>query len=409
MLVSGGGLGRVLHGLSRARLVGCRVGAVVWVCVVLVVAGCGGGGSGSTAGRSDPAAVALSAREVDPNGVVARVGGIAITKASFEHALFIVARSEESRPVVPVPPDFVDCVTRLRASSGGSASGGGSVAALRGRCRARYEALEAAALGSLIFDDWLIGGAAEEGVSVSAQQVDQRLRSLGGDSAVLRRNLAAEGRTVADHVFETRVQMLAEGIQRVIARKADHVGRAQIVGYYERHKQVLGVPELRDFHILGADSEGEAERAKREVASGESFASVVRRLPADAQPAFSMEGLVVGYKSGGYHQVRLNRAIFAASPRVLSGPVGVTGNYYVFEVTRVHPGKPESLAQAQAAIRTTLASERLESARARFISAWRARWVSRTECEKGYVVAKCRQFTPPAGSPPESPYVPMLE
>ena len=52
------------------------------------------------------------------------------------------------------------------------------------------------------------------------------------------------------------------------------------------------------------------------------------------QPAFSMEGLVVGYKSGaGYHQVRLNRAIFAASPRVLSGPVGVTGNYYVFEVT----------------------------------------------------------------------------
>jgi hypothetical protein len=31
---------------------------------------------------------------------------------------------------------------------------------------------------------------------------------------------------------------------------------------------------------------------------------------------------------GGF---RVNRAIFAAAPRVLSGPVGVTGNFYVFE------------------------------------------------------------------------------
>jgi hypothetical protein len=118
---------------------------------------------------------------------------------------------------------------------------------------------------------------------------------------------------------------------------------------------------------------------------------------------------VLGYKSGIYHQVRLNRAIFTAGQHVLSGPIGVTGNFYVFEITRVHPGKPESLAQAQAAIRATLASELLNSTRAKFISAWRASWVSRTECEKGYVVAKCRQFTPPAGSPPESPYVPALE
>jgi hypothetical protein len=412
MLVSGGGLRAVLHKLPGAGLIGRRVGAAVSICAVLAVAGCGGGGSSSTAGRSDPAAVTAAAREADPNAVVVRVGGSAITKASFEHALVIAARSEEPNPVVPVPPDFTDCVTRLKASSEGSASGGGSApsaATLRTRCSAHYEALETAALGSLIFDDWIIGGAAEEGVSVSAQQVHQRLQSLGGDPAVLKRNLVAQGRTMADYLFETRIQMLAEGIQQAIARKTDHISQALIVSYYNQHKQALGVPEQRDFHILGADSEAEAERAKREIASGKSFATVVKRLPSDAQPAFSMEGLVVGYKSGGYHQVRLNRAIFTASPRVLSGPVGVTGNYYVFEVTRVHPGKPESLAQARAAIRKELATERLDSARAKFISAWRAKWISRTECETGYVVAKCRQFALSAGSPQESPYVPALE
>ena len=118
---------------------------------------------------------------------------------------------------------------------------------------------------------------------------------------------------------------------------------------------------------------------------------------------------MVGYKSGIYHQVAAAPGDLAAAPRVLSGPVGVTGNFYVFEVTRVHPGKPESLAQAQAAIRATLASELLNSTRAKFISAWRASWISRTECENGYVVARCRQFTPPAGTSPESPYVPSLE
>ncbi len=411
MFVSGVGLRAVFRWLPRSRCVGRGVGLVVSVCVVLAVAGCGGGGG--TAGRSDPAGVTSGGSDAAPNAVVARVGGTAITKASFEHALIVAARSEEPDPVIPVPPNFAACVARLKASSDGSASAGvgaSGVAALRGRCGAHYEALKTTALDSLILDDWLAGGAAEEGVSVSAQQVDQRLKSLGGNPALIAKNLAAQGRTMADHVLEIRMEMLAEGIRQAIAQKTDHVSHAQVVSYYNEHKQAFGVPERRDLHIVGGASQAEAERAKREIASGKSFATVVKKLPVEAQPAFGVEGSVGEYRPGEYHQVPLNRAIFAARPHVLSGPVGVSGGYFVFEVTRVYPAQQKSLAQSEAVIRKELPAERLNAALAEFISSWRARWVSRTECQKGYVVAKCRGFTPSAGSPAESPHVlPALE
>lgn len=46
------------------------------------------------------------------------------------------------------------------------------------------------------------------------------------------------------------------------------MSHAQIVSYYNQHKQAFGVPERRDFHIFGATSEAEAKRAKREIVSG---------------------------------------------------------------------------------------------------------------------------------------------
>ena len=397
------------------RFVGRGVGGVVFVCGVLVVAGCGGGGSSVAAGRSGSVAVVSADPDGAPNAVVARVGGSVITKAAFEHELLVAARGDEPNPVVPVPPSFASCVGRLKVLPVGSASSGTktpSDAVLRGQCSARYQALATVALGNLIFDDWLIGGATEEGVSVSDQQARERLQSLerkGGDQALLERNLAAQDRTLADHVQEIRMQMLGEGIRHAIAVRTGHISRAQIAGYYDQHREAFGVPQRRDLEIVGAASEVGAERAKREISSGKSFASVVKKLPSQRQPIFSVHGLVMGYKSGVYHQRPLNTAIFAARPHVLSGPVGVEGGYFVFEVTRVYPARQKTLAQSEAAIKQQLPSELFHSAITAFISAWRARWLSRTDCQKGYVVAKCRQFTPAAGSPAESPYVYVLE
>ncbi len=323
----------------------------------------------------------------------------------FAHALFAEGRTTEGPdPVIPVPPGFGGCVARLKAVGARSSVGGSKglgVAALRGVCGERYKVLETKALGKLIARDWVVGGAAEAGVSVSEQEVQRELEKAERERVRLEKNLVATGRTVADLALETRVQLLAEGMRQAIGKRTGQISRAQVVGYFHAHRQLFGVPRRRDLEIARVASRSAGERVKREIASGKSFASVVKRLPLQ-QPIYSEQGLVMGYQSGMYRERPLNQAIFAARPNVLSGPVSINLGYYVFEVTRVYPARPQTLAQAQATIRRQLPGELYEPALAAFISRWRARWTARTNCQPGYVVAKCRQAGPPAEA--EDPY-----
>jgi hypothetical protein len=348
-------------------------------------------------------ALAACGGSSDPSAVVARAGPYAITKAMFAHALYTTGK--ETAGGIPVPPEFTACIARLKAVDARSVSSGAkppSVATLRSECRSHYQGLETDAMDELIIDDWAMGGAAEEGVSVSNQEVQQLLKEQEGkEPAQFAKTLAASGRTVADYALSLRVQLLEEGIRRVIREKSEHPSQAQVASYYDEHRTLFGTPERRDLEIARAGSEAGAQTVKREIASGKSFASVVKKLPLQ-QPIYSKEGLVLGYESNMYSEPPLNNAILAAKPHVLSGPINIFLGSYIFEVTRIYPARPEPLAQAQAAIRKSLPNELYEQKLVAFISGWRTRWMAKTDCLPGYVFAKCRQFKPPAGSPPQA-------
>ena len=145
---------------------------------------------------------------------------------------------------------------------------------------------------------------------------------------------------------------------------------------------------------------------KSEIAAGKSFASVASKLPAAHQPYFSKHGLVLDYQPGLYSETPLDHAIFAAKPNVLSGPVGISLGYYVFEVKRTLPPHQKTLAQVQATIRQELPKILYKQVLVEFIKGWRQRWTARTDCRAGYVVTHCRQYRPPIGvrPPNEDPY-----
>jgi len=265
-----------------------------------------------------------------------------------------------------------------------------------------------AALNFLIAQQWVIGGAAEEGVHVSDRELNQELKAIvrGKSQAQVTKELAKTGLTWADFVLETKVQSLGEGIRRLLMRKAAHPTQAQIADYYNHNRQLFGVPKRRDLGIVRAASEAEARKLKSEIAAGKTFASVASTLPTARQPFFSKGGSVVGYEPKLYSETRLDHAIFAAKPNVLSGPVGISLGYYIFEVKRVHPPEQKTLAQVQATIRQQLPEILYKQALAAFIKAWRERWRARTDCRPSYVVTNCRQYRPPTGvpAPNEDPY-----
>lgn len=412
---------RRCHDASVVAVLACRSLAHrslvcgAWLLVAMfALGGCGGGASSHGVAPSGSVVAASADPVSEPNAVVAQVGGHAITKTMFEHAL--VAAVKYAQPLypgetaAPVPPDFAACVQHLQAASASSGSSGSvpSVAELKSKCEQQYQTLETRALDHLIVQQWVIGGGAEEGVHVSNRELEQALKKArGGKSqAQAEQELATSGRTVADFALETKVQLLGEGIRTVLARKTDHITRAQVVNYYNEHRSLFGVPKRRDLEIARAGSQAEALKIKGELASGKTFASVVSKLPSSYQPIYSKEGLVLGYEPGLYREPPLDHAIFAAKPNVLSGPVGISLGYYVFEVKRTYPPHQKTLAQSQAAIKQQLPNEMYKQALVAFISTWRLRWRARTDCEAGYVVTKCRQFKAAgaAQSENEDPY-----
>jgi parvulin-like peptidyl-prolyl isomerase len=384
-------------------------GVVAVLMGVLVLAGCGGGGSHGSAttssadGKSEPSGPAVS----EPNAVVARVGDQVITKAMFAHELAVEARNEGPGIRPPVPPDFVACVARLKAAASGTTVSGPApgTAALKSDCQELYEVLEGRALDRLIIDDWTAGGAAEFGIAVPEETIQHLIEKYEHERppGQLVKLLAERDRTLADLATQEKTQLLGEGIRLVLKHKTEHVSQAQVASYYEQHKASFGVPERRVLEIARTATEAAALKVKREIASGKSFASVVKKLPL-AQPIFTTDGLVPAYASGMYEEPPLNNAIFAARPGVLSGPVKISIGYYVFEVKGILPASQKTLAQSEAAIRQQLPGELYEQALVAYIKHWRATWRAKTDCLPGYVVPKCREYRLPVGAPPEDPY-----
>jgi parvulin-like peptidyl-prolyl isomerase len=387
------------------------------------LASCGGGGS-SNATHAAPSSTTLAdaAKQLAPvsvaglpsapEGIVARVGPYTITQAAYEHALAAEVDAEPpATRVVPVPPGFAACVSHRKAAAAATTTADNasatSPAALERECQKQYETLRETVLDRLITNEWLIGGGRELGLKVGEAEVRQNIAEFKKRNypteAKFRGYLTSSGQTPGDLIFQTRVEFLSQGIRNAIKQKVGAFPDSRIAAYYNAHKRLYVVPETRDFEIARTKTRGEALRVKREIASGKSFSTVVKRLPLK-QPIFSKAGLVKNLKSGVYNEPPLNDAIFRARPGVLSGPIRIFLGWYVFEVKRIHPSRQKPLSEVEASIEKTLPEKLQQQALVAYIKAWRKRWTARTDCAANYVVRRCKQFKVTSSTPPEDAY-----
>jgi foldase protein PrsA len=294
--------------------------------------------------------------------VLARVGGSAITRPSFEHWMSV------AKAMTP---------TEARALL---------------RDPSREMTLKQRILSFLISSARTIGEAREDGIEVSDSQANEvldRLRfeqshGLTTPQSESQSFVFDKAETTIDRVWIIKVHMLAERVEQRQRSEAERqITQTQIAGYYTKHKRYFVVPERRDVAVIQAFRKATADTAKREIESGRNLLSVIKLR--DEEPTIG------GFKrdlsrQGVPHPYEHN--FFTARPHVLVGPLRAE-IYYLFEVTAVIPPRQRPLAEVQAVIRRMLVSGAQRRVFTSVVRALDQRWRAKTRCRAAYTVLQC--------------------
>jgi foldase protein PrsA len=347
---------------------------------------------------------ALSACGGVPSGSVVQVDGKPISNATFRHWMGVAAASTAAggQPVIPDPPKYTACIAHLEATQPKTAAT--TRAQLKSQCETQYKTVQQEVLGFLISTAWILGEASSLGVNVSDKEVKKRFAQVREQqfpkAEEFEKFLASSGQTVSDLLLRVKGNLLASKIQQKIVKSKSKVTQAQIAKYYNEHKQRFEVPEKRNVNIILTKTEPAASKAKSEIASGKSFASVAKSVSID--PVSKSNGGSLPELVKGQEAQALNSAIFSAKANVLSGPVKTPFGYYIFEVKGATPGSVQSLAQAQASVRSQLVATQQQTALSSFIKNFKSKWTAKTECLASYAgvplataVMDCKEFKAP--------------
>lgn len=346
-----------------------------------------------------------------PGNAVVSVNGTPITNSTFSHWMTVAAGSSSAsaaaagqtapKAVVPDPPAYTACIAHLEAVAPKPAKGQSkpTPAALKAQCEQQYTALKQQVLAYLISANWVIGEAAERGVKVSDAEVKKQFNQIKSQQfpkeADFQKFLASTGYTVSDLLLRVKLNTLSSKIQQKVNKEAGKKpSQKEITAYYEQHKSQYGQPERRNILIILTKTQAQAEKAKHEIESGKSFASVAKSVsidPVSKAAGGSLPGVVKGQE-----EKALDAAVFSAKLNVLGGPVKTPFGYYIYEVKKTLPASQQALSAVQSSIQQQITAQAQQKALATFIKNFRKKWEARTECRSSYTVKDCKGYKAPA-------------
>ena len=302
------------------------------------------------------------------------------------------------KSVVPVPPNYTACIAHLAATVPATkGTPAPTHSQLKSECATQYKSLSTEVLSFLISSQWVISEAGSLGVKLSDSEVKKQFTKIRDTqfqkAGEFEKFLATSGQTISDLLLRVKLNLLSSKIQQKIVKQKSTVSQAQIEKYYHENPSRFGVPEKRNVDIILTKSEAAAKGAKAEVQSGKSFASVAKKVSID--PTSKATGGLLTEVVKGQQEKALDEAIFSAKTNVLSGPIKTAFGYYVFDVKSISTGSQQSLAQVHESIKSQLIALHQQEALSKFVKAFRTRWMGKTDCRSGFVVADCKQYKKP--------------
>src|SRR3954470_17502713 len=344
-----------------------------------------------------------------PGDAVATVDGTSISKSDFDHWMTVAAKSGgQSGAAAPKPPSYADCVKQKRKTTPAPAKGQPKVtdSQLKTQCKQEYNSLRDQVMQLLVSFEWIEGEAKAKDIKVSDKEVkasfDKQKKQAFPKAADFQKFLKDSGQTEGDILKRVRLDALSNKIREKVTKGKDKVTDAQIAAYYNKNKQRFAQPERRDLRIVLTKNKAKAAQARKAIAGGQSFASVAKKYSIDQ--ASKAQGGKLPAVAKGQQEKALDSAIFKAPKGKLVGPVKTQFGYYVLKVSNVTKASQQTLNQAKATIKQTLASQNQQKALDKFVKSFRKRWKAKTDCRDGFRTQDCKNApkatptpTPPAG------------
>src|SRR5215212_4663184 len=376
---------------SLSRALHAALAASALIVLAIVVASCGGG--------------------VPQNGV-ATVGDEVITKKEYNHWLTAAAKGQAAQggpgaaTSVPDAPDFKKCIAGKKKTPTPKGTPKPKDADLKKQCQQEYDALRQQVMQFLISAEWIQQEADARGIKAEDKEVrkefeDQKKQSFPKDKDY-QEFLKTSGQTESDLLFRVKLDVLSNQVRQKIVQGKDKVSDQEITDYYNKNKSRFATPETRDLNVVLTEKEGDAKKALGELNDGKPFKTVAKKYSIDE--ASKSQGGKLPAVAKGQQEKALDEAVFKAQKGKLSGPVKTQFGYYVFEVTKIAKATQQTLDQAKATIKQTLASQNQQKALDSFVKSFRKRWKAKTECQDGFRTQDCKNApkatpTPSAAAP----------
>ncbi len=240
------------------------------------------------------------------------------------------------------------------------------------------------ALEFLISSSWVLGEAADEGLSISSAAVEQGLRekidALPNGRSELDEELSSTGQTPADVKLEVKSSLAAAMLRNAVAKRVPAVTPIEVANYYAHHRRSFYEPNRRLAYLI----EGIHEYAHA--------VALARQFKADgrlAKPWF--RELVLETREAADRRT-LAHMVFTATPGRVAGPGRFFGHWVLAVVRKLIPAGIQPLSAVRGELSKTLAVGRRDRALKQFAAAFVRKWTARTSCSPGYIVQKCSEY-----------------
>lgn len=359
----------------RSALLACAIG----VPTAAVLAGCGG----------------LSA------DAVAKVDGTEISKAQFEKAsnLQAFAASQQiyagklldqpTPKLVSFKAPFTECTAQVKKSLTKEQAKQAQDAQIKAYCENFPKQFKSSAIQSLLTQKVVAGEAKQSKLTATDAEVNKQLDTVYTQLIGGKKNLAKFTKLIpgGDTALQAEAKnaVLLEKLQKKIQKDAGTVTDADVLAYYNKNKAQYAQPESRNLHVVLTKTEADANKAKKALEGGDSFAAVAKKYSID-QVTKNAGGKLENVAKGQQEKA-LETAAFSAKAGQLVGPVKSESGYYVLRVDKVTPAKTIPFAQVKTVLKQQVQQTKPQEAFTKWQDRVVKEWKKKTECRDGYNTA----------------------